>query len=75
MLVSEKIRTINNKVTQTKKQLSSVLSSGNIIKYKFLTSEDVLTEKDLSEKAATIKRFENSPLGSELTKRTSIEKD
>ena len=40
-----------------------------------MTSEDVLTEKDLSEKAATIKRFENSPVGSELTKRTSIEKD
>ena len=75
MLVSEKIRTINDKVTQTKKQLSSVLSSGNIIKYKFLTSEDVLPEKDLSEKAATIRRFEYSPLGSELTKRTSIEKD
>ena len=34
----------------------------------------MLPVKDLSEKAAAIKRFEYSPLGSELTKQTSIEK-
>ena len=40
-----------------------------------MTGEDVLPEKDLSEKAATIKRLEYSPLGNELTKQTSIEKE
>ena len=40
MLVSEKIRTTNNKIKQ------------------FWTGEDILPEKDLSKKAATIKRFE-----------------
>ena len=36
------------------------MSSGNISKYKFLTGKDVLPEKDLLEKAATMKRFEYS---------------
>ena len=40
----------------------SVLSSGNVSKYKFSTGKDVLPEKYLLEKAATIKRFEHSPL-------------
>ena len=44
------------------------LSSGNVGKYEFLTSEYVLPEKGLLEKAATIKRFEYSPLCSELKK-------
>ena len=35
---------------------------------------DVLVEEDLLEKAATIKRFEYSPLGSELKKYTDIAK-
>ena len=35
----------------------STLSSGNLGKYKFLTGEDVLLEKDLLEKTATIRRF------------------
>ena len=34
----------------------------------------MLLEKDLLEKAATIKRFEYSPLGSELKKYTDIAK-
>ena len=46
----------------------SALSSGNVEKYQFLTGKDVLLEKDLLETAATIKRFEYSPLGSELKK-------
>ena len=32
----------------------------------FLTGKDVLPRKDLPEKAATLKRFEYSPLGNEL---------
>ena len=46
----------------------SALSTGNVEKYYFLTGKDVLLEKGLLEKAATIKRFEYSPLGSELKK-------
>ena len=77
-MISEKIRTINDKKQndldwQTAED--SVISSRNITKYQFLTGEDVLPEKDLSEKAATIKRLEYSPLGNELTKQTSIEKE
>ena len=45
------------------------LSTGNIGKYEFLKGEDVLLEKRQLEKAA-IKRFECSPLDSELTKQT-----
>ena len=50
----------------------SALSSGNVGNYKILTDKDVLLEKGLLEKAATIKRFEYSPLGSDLKKQTSI---
>ena len=52
----------------------STLSSENIGKYELLMSEDVLSEKDLLEKSATIKRFEYSPLDSELKKQTDIAK-
>ena len=51
------------------------MSWGNVSKYEFLTGEDVLPEKGLLEKAATIKRFEYSPLGKELKKQTDIAKD
>ena len=37
-----------------------------------MTGLDVLPEKELFEKAATIKRFEYSPLGKELKKQTSV---
>ena len=37
-----------------------------------MTGKDVLLEKGLVEKAATMKRFESSPLGSELIKQTNI---
>ena len=50
------------------------LLSGNVIKYEFLTCEDVLLEKDLLEKAATMKTFEYSPLGKELKTQTDISK-
>ena len=46
-------KTVNNQTAKI-----SVLSSGNVSKYEFLTGKDVLLEKDLLEKAATIKRFE-----------------
>ena len=48
----------------------SALSSGNVGKCEFLTGEDILPEKELLQKAATIKRLKYSPLGSELKKQT-----
>ena len=53
----------------------SPLTSGNVDKHEFLTGKDVLPEKDFLEKAATIKTFEYSALGSELKKQTDIAKD
>ena len=74
MTVSEKIKTIDDKIKQNKAQYNtaniSALSSGNV--GKFLTVEDVLPEKGLFEKAATIKRFEISPFGSELKRQNGI---
>ena len=69
MNICEKIKTINNKIEQNKAQYNldrqtaklSALSSGNISKIELLTSKDVLPEKHLLEKAATMKRFEYSP--------------
>ena len=80
MTVSKKIKTIDKKIEQNKAQQSlgrqtakiSALSSDNVSKYAFLTVQDV--EKDLLEKAATIKRFEYSSLGSELKKQIDITK-
>ena len=59
MSISEKIKTIDNKIEQNKAQNDldrqtvkiSALSSGKISKYEFLTGKDVLPEK---EKAATL---------------------
>ena len=78
MTISEKIKTINNKIEQNKAQNDldretakiSALSSGNISKYEFLTGKDVLPEKNLLEKAATMKKFEYSLLGKELKAQT-----
>ena len=74
MSISEKIKTTNNKTKQNKAQYNlgrqtikiSALSSGNVSKYEFLTGKGVLPEKDLLEKATTMKRFECFPLGKEL---------
>ena len=56
-------------IEEKKKELEiSILSSGNVSKYKFSTGKDVLSEKDLLEKATKIKIFENSPLGNKLRK-------
>ena len=79
-----KIKTIDNKIEQNKVQYNflvrqtakiSALSSGNFGKYEFLTCEYILPERELLEKAATIKRFEYSPLGSDLKKQTDIAKN
>ena len=74
MSINGKIKTIDNKVEQNKAQYNldrqtakiSALSSGNVSKYEFLTGKDVLPEKDLLEKAVTMKRFEYSPFSKEL---------
>ena len=79
MSISEKIKAIDKKVEQNKAQYNldkqtakiSALSSGNVSKYEFLTGKDVLPEKELVEKAAALKRFEYSPLGTELKAQNS----
>ena len=45
-----------------------------ISKSEFLTGKDVLPEKDLLQKAATMKRFKYSPLSKVLKVQTDIEK-
>ena len=82
MSISEKIETIDNKIEQNKAPYNldrqtaniSLLSSGNVCKYEFLTGKDVLPEKDLLEKAATMKRFKYSLFGKELKAQTDIAK-
>ena len=82
MSVSEKTKATNNKIEQNRAQYDlhrqtakiSALSSRNASKYEFLTSKHVLPEKDLLEKAATMKRFEYSALGKELKAQTGIER-
>ena len=66
MSISEKIKAINDKIEQKKAQYNldrqtakeSALSSGNVGKYEFLTGKDVLAEKYLLEKAASLKIFD-----------------
>ena len=79
MSISEKIKTINNKIEQNKGQYdldrqttkTCDSSSGNVSKYEYLTGKDALLETDLLEKAVTIKRFEYSALGKKFKKQTS----
>ena len=47
----------------------------NVVKHEFLTGKDVLPEKGLLEKAATIKKSEYLSLGRELIKKTYIAKN
>ena len=59
MSISEKIEAINNKMEQNKAQYdldrqTAKISSVNVCKYEFLTGKDVLSEKDLLEKALKI---------------------
>ena len=79
--MKKKIKAIYNKIEQNKAQYDLdipakilALSSGNVSKYEFLTCKDVLPEKDLLEKAATMKIFEYLPLGKELKAQTGIAK-
>ena len=80
MGITEKIKTINNRIEQSKALYDldkeptkiSALSSGNVSKYEFLTSKDALPEKDLREEATTTKISEYSPLGKELKAPTDI---
>ena len=66
MSISEKIKTIDNKIDQNKAQYDLArqtakifaLSSGQVRKYEFLTAKEVLLVKDLLDKAAVLKRFE-----------------
>ena len=82
MSITRKIKTTNNKIEQSKAQYDldrqtakiSALLLGSVFKYEFLTDKDILPEKDLLEKAATIKRFEYSLLCKELKKQTIAEK-
>ena len=82
MTVCKKLKTIDKKFEQSNvqyhldKQTSNIsaLPSGNVSKYEFLTSEDVLQEKGLLEKVATIKKIEYSPLGSELENKLILQK-
>ena len=54
------------KLSNTKQTAKiSALSSRNVSKYEFLTSENILLEKELLENASTIKTFNYSQLGSE----------
>ena len=80
MSISEKIKSTNNKIKQNKthynldKQTTkiSALSLRSFTEYEFLTGKDILSEKDLLEKAAAIKRFEYSPLGKAFEKWTNF---
>ena len=53
----------------------STLSSGIVSKYDFWTCKHFLPEKGLLGKAAKIKRFEYSPLCSEMKQQITIVKD
>ena len=83
MNISEKIKAINERIEQNKAQYNldgqtakiSALSTGKACKYEFLTGKDVSPEKDFLEKAATMERFEYSPLGKELKSETDIAKN
>ena len=82
MSISEKIKAINDKTQQNKAQYDldrqtakiSALSSGNDSKYEFLIGKDVLPEKGLLEKAATMKRYKYSALDKKLKAQTGIAK-
>ena len=82
MSISEKIKAINTKIRQNKAKFDldrktaniSALSPGNIIRYGFLPGKDVLPERGLPEKAATMKIFEYLPLCKELKAQNEIAK-
>ena len=83
MSINEKSKTIDKKIKQNKAQYgldkqspkqSSTLSLINVSGYEFLTGKDFVPEKDLLEKAATMKRFEYSSLSKKLKAQNDIAK-
>ena len=63
MSISEKIKTINNKIEQNKDQYDLerhkilALLSGNVNKYEVLTSKDVLRENKLARRSCYIRNI------------------
>ena len=63
MSISEKIKTINNKIEQNKDQYDLerhkilALLSGNVNKYEVLTSKDVLREDKLARRSCYIRNI------------------
>ena len=64
---------MNNATRQTANILA--LSSGNAGKYEFLTEKHLLLGKYFLGKAHTVKRFEYSPLDSQLKSKLALEKN
>ena len=69
MTVSDKIKTIDNKIEENKAQYDldrqaaniSALSLGSVNRYEFLTDKDVLREKDMLEKLLQSKDLNSLP--------------
>ena len=82
MSISKKIKAIKNKIESNKAQYNlerqaakiSALSSGNVIKYEFLTSKDVLSKINSLGKTPTLKIFEYLPLGKAFQKQINAVK-
>ena len=82
MSISKKIKAIKNKIESNKAQYNlerqaakiSALSSGNVIKYEFLTSKDVLPKINSLGKTPTLKIFEYLPLGKAFQKQINAVK-
>ena len=80
--VTQEIKSINNKIEQNKAQYNlnketvktSTLLSGNVTKYWFLTGEDVLPEKALLEKDATIHRCQYLAIRSDWKNKLTLQK-
>ena len=82
MSISKKIKAIKNKIESNKAQYNlerqaakiSALSSGNVIKYEFLTSKDVLPKINSLGETPTLKIFEYLPLGKAFQKQINAVK-
>ena len=77
MSVSEKTKTINNKIEQSKAQYNLdrwTAKIWNVSRFEFLTDKGILPEKHLLEKAVSMKRFKYSSLGKELKTQTVTSK-
>ena len=75
------MKTIDNKIEQNKAQYDLERQTSKILLYHqenlvniFSTGKNVLLEKDLLEKAATLNRFDYSSFGKWLKAQTDIEK-